>query len=177
MAPLRLTTGTVQVLTGNGKGKTTSALGCGLRAAGRGLNVIMIQFMKGRVYGELQSVKHVPGFEILQFGRDVFVDKDKPAVEDKELARLGFEKAREVVDSGKYDVVILDEINVAVDYGLVSVDALVDLVEGKPRQVELILTGRYAHPEIQRVADTVTEMLDIKHHFSSGIEAREGIEY
>jgi len=177
MAPLRLTTGTVQVLTGNGKGKTTSALGCGLRAAGRGLTVLMVQFMKGRIYGELESVKHVPGFEILQFGRDVFVDKDNPAVEDRELARLGFEKACDAVSSGKYDMVILDEINIAVDYGLVDLDELLDLVERKPKQVELILTGRYAHPEIQRVADTVTEMLDIKHHFSSGIEAREGIEY
>ncbi len=177
MAPRRLTTGTVQVLTGNGKGKTTSALGCGLRAAGRGLTVLMVQFMKGRIYGELEAVKRVPGFEILQFGRDVFVDKDNPAVEDRELARIGFEKACYAVNSGLYDMVILDEINVAVDFGLVALDALIDLVERKPKQVEIILTGRYAHPEIQRVADTVTEMLDIKHHFSSGIEAREGIEY
>ncbi len=177
MAPLKLTTGTVQVLTGNGKGKTTSALGCGLRAAGRGLNVLMVQFMKGRAYGELEAAKRVPGFEILQFGRDVFVDKDNPAAEDMELARIGFKKACDAVGSGQYDMVILDEINIAVDYGLVGLDELLDLVERKPPQVELILTGRYAHPEIQRVADTVTEMLDIKHHFSSGIEAREGIEY
>ncbi|MBN1503679.1 MAG: cob(I)yrinic acid a,c-diamide adenosyltransferase [Candidatus Eisenbacteria bacterium] len=177
MAPGRLRIGTVQVLTGNGKGKTTSALGCGLRAAGRGLNVLMLQFMKGRVYGELEAVKHVPRFEILQFGRDEFVDKDNPAAEDKELARIGFKKACEAVGSGQYDMVILDEVNIAVDYGLVGLEELLDLVEGKPSHVELILTGRYAHPEIQRVADTVTEMLDIKHHFASGIEAREGIEY
>ena len=177
MAPGRLTTGTVQVLTGNGKGKTTAALGCGLRAAGHGLKVLMIQFMKGRVYGELEAVKHVPGFEIVQFGRDVFVDKDNPAPEDRELARVGLKRAVDAVGSGQYDMVILDEINIAVDYGLVTLDELLDLVERKPSQVELILTGRYAHPEIQRVADTVTELLDIKHHFSSGIEAREGIEY
>jgi cob(I)alamin adenosyltransferase len=177
MAPGRLTTGTVQVLTGNGKGKTTAALGCGLRAAGHGLKVLMIQFMKGRVYGELEAVKHVPGFEIVQFGRDAFVDKDNPAPEDRELARVGLKRAVDAVGSGQYDMVILDEINIAVDYGLVTLDELLDLVERKPSQVELILTGRYAHPEIQRVADTVTELLDIKHHFSSGIEAREGIEY
>jgi cob(I)alamin adenosyltransferase len=177
MAPKRLEIGTVQVLTGNGKGKTTSALGCGLRAAGCGLKVLMIQFMKGRRYGELEAVKQVPRFEIVQFGRDSFVDKDNPAPEDRELARAGFSRAAEAVRSGEYDMVILDEVNVAVDYGLVPLDALVDLIEGKPSHVELILTGRYAHPEIQRVADTVTELLDIKHHFSSGIQAREGIEY
>jgi cob(I)alamin adenosyltransferase len=177
MISKKLPAGTVQVFTGNGKGKTTAALGCGLRAAGHGLKVLMLQFMKGRPYGELYAVKNVPGFEIAQYGRDSFVDKDKPAREDVELALKGFERAVQAVRSGEYDLVILDELNIAVDYGLVPLEETLSLIQNKPAHVELILTGRYAHPEIQRIADTVTEMLDIKHHFSSGMEAREGIEY
>lgn len=177
MVRKRLTEGTVQVFTGNGKGKTTAALGCGLRAAGHGLRVLMVQFMKGRPYGELDATKNVPGFEIVQSGRDCFVEKGRPDPEDVRLAKAGFEKAATAVKSGEYDVVILDEINVAVDYELVGLDELLKLIEKKPPHVELILTGRYAHPEVQRLAHTVTEMLDIKHHFSSGVEAREGIEF
>jgi cob(I)alamin adenosyltransferase len=169
MAQRRSKQGTVQVLTGNGKGKTTAALGCGLRAAGHGLRVLMIQFMKGRRYGELDAVKHVPGFDIIQFGRDSFVERGKPNPEDVELARKGFEKAREASRSGQYDMIILDEVNIAVDYGLVPLDEVLKFIAQKPPHV--------AHEKIKTAAQTVTEMVEVKHHHSSGVEAREGIEY
>jgi len=169
--------GIVQVFTGDGKGKTTAALGCGLRAAGHGFRILMIQFMKGRRYGELEAVKNVPGFEIAQFGRDSFVEKGNPCTEDLALARMGLERAREALTSGSYDMIILDEVNVAVDYGLLSVEDLLDFIEQKPPHVELILTGRYAHEKVIAAAQTVTEMVDSKHHYFTGLEAREGIEY
>ncbi|MFH0778712.1 MAG: cob(I)yrinic acid a,c-diamide adenosyltransferase [Candidatus Eisenbacteria bacterium] len=177
MTHKRLQKGTVQVFTGNGKGKTTAALGCGLRAAGHGYRVLMIQFMKGRLYGELESTKHVPGFEILQFGRDCFVEKGKPLAEDLALAREGLEKAVEAVESNTCDMLILDEINVAVDYGLIGLGDVLDIIKRRPAHIELILTGRYAHESIKKASDTVTEMVEIKHHFSTDVAAREGIEY
>jgi cob(I)alamin adenosyltransferase len=177
MTERRLSKGTVHVFTGNGKGKTTAALGCGLRASGHGYRVLMVQFMKGRRYGELSAVRHVPGFEIVQFGLDAFVEKGRPSAEDLKLAQEGFKKASEAVRGGRYDVVILDEVNVAVDYGLLNLDEVLELIEKKPRHVELILTGRYAHERIRDSADTVTEMVEVKHHYSAGVEAREGIEY
>ncbi len=177
MTQRRLSKGTVQVFTGDGKGKTTAALGCGLRAAGHGYRVLMVQFMKGRQYGELGAVQHVPEFEIVQFGLDSFVEKGRPSPEDLRLAREGFEKASAAVSSGDYDVVILDEVNVAVDYGLLGLEEILRLIEERPSHVELILTGRYAHQKMRDAADTVTEMVEVKHHHGAGIEAREGIEY
>lgn len=177
MTRIRFEKGTVQVFTGSGKGKTTAALGCGLRAAGHGFRILMIQFMKGRRYGELDAVKHVPGFDILQFGRDSFVEKGNLTAEDMELARRGFDKALEALGSGSYDMVILDEINVAVDYGLLPLEDVLGLIEHKPLHVELILTGRYAHKKIRDAAHLVTDMLETKHHFLAGVQAREGIEY
>jgi len=177
MTQRKLQRGIVQVFTGNGKGKTTAALGCGLRAAGRGFRVLMIQFMKGRRYGELDAVKNVSGFEIVQFGRDSFVEKGNADAEDIELARKGLERAQEALRSGEYDMIILDEICVAVDYGLLPLDEVLRLIEQKPPHVELILTGRYAHEKIKAAAQTVTEMVEVKHHYSAGVEAREGIEY
>ncbi len=170
--------GTVQVYTGDGKGKTTAALGLALRAVGHGLRVYMIQFMKGSEnYGELKAAKELPGFVIEQSGRDTFVDKKHPAAEDVELAKAGLEKARRAIEGGEYDVVILDEINVALDFGLVSLDDVRRLIEEKPESLELVLTGRSAHPEIVKLADLVSEVLNIRHHYDAGIEAREGIEY
>ena len=139
--------GTIQIYTGDGKGKTTAALGQALRAAGHNLKVIVIQFMKGKInYGELEAVKKLPNFTIEQYGLPTFVDKDNPSKEDMELAKKGFKRAKEVIMSGSYDFVILDEINIAVDYGLVPLDKLLELVKSKPANVELILTGRYAPP-------------------------------
>jgi cob(I)alamin adenosyltransferase len=170
--------GTVQVYTGDGKGKTTAALGLALRAVGHGLSVYVLQFMKGSSnYGELTSAAKLQGFIIEQSGRDEFVDKKNPAQVDIDLAAQGLEKARAAVAGGDYDIVILDEINVAVDFGLISIEDVLSLIETRPRHVELVLTGRSAHPNVVRAADLVSEVLNIKHHYDSGVEAREGIEF
>jgi cob(I)alamin adenosyltransferase len=170
--------GTVQVYTGDGKGKTTAALGLALRAAGHGLSVYMIQFMKGSEnYGELTAARGVPGFVIEQSGRDEFVDRENPAPIDVEFARAALAKARDALRSGEYDFVILDEVNVALDFGLVKLEDVLELIAERPEHVELVLTGRAAHPEIMRRADLVSEVLKIKHHYDAGIAAREGIEY
>jgi len=170
--------GTVQVYTGDGKGKTTAALGLAMRAVGHGMSVYMLQFMKGSSnYGELTSAARLPGFTIEQSGRDEFVDRENPAQVDIDLAAAALEKARAALAGGEYDVVILDEINVALDFGLVSLADVLALIEQRPEHVELVLTGRSAHPEVVRAADLVSEVLNIRHHYDAGVEAREGIEY
>lgn len=170
--------GTVQVYTGEGKGKTTAALGLALRAVGHGLSVCMIQFMKGSSnYGELTAAAKLPGFLIVQTGRDEFVDRKNPAQIDIDMARDGLGKARAALLDGKYDIVILDEINVALDFGLVTLRDVLGLIEARPRNVELVLTGRAAHPEVMKAADLVSEVLNIKHHYDAGVQAREGIEF
>ena len=170
--------GLVQVYTGNGKGKTTAALGLLLRSSGKGYRSIMIQFMKGKVnYGELEAVEHVPRAEIEQYGRPDFVDKENPDPVDIELARKGFERAKEVISSGNYDLVILDELNITLDYGLLGLEEVIDMIKRRPEHVEVVLTGRYAPQEILDLADLVTVMEEVKHPFQKGIEAREGIEY
>jgi cob(I)alamin adenosyltransferase len=168
----------VQVYTGDGKGKTTAALGEALRALGHGWKVLMIQFMKGDPnYGELRTAKQLPGFEIVQSGLPTFVKKGSPATEDIRLAREGFDKSEKALVDGQYRMVILDEINVAVDYGLLPLDLVLNLIKNCPKETELILTGRYAHQEIIKLADLVSEVREIKHPFHSGIEMREGIDY
>ena len=169
--------GYVHVYTGPGKGKTTAALGLGIRAAGAGMKVHMVQFMKGRRYSEIDTIEKIPNFSISQHGRDEFVSKENPEQVDIDLAQKGFNYSKEIISSGKYDMIILDEINVAVDYNLISIKKLTKLIEEKPEGLELILTGRYAHPEIVRYADLVTEMLEIKHPYQQGIEARKGIDF
>jgi len=169
--------GYIHVYTGPGKGKTTAALGLGLRAAGAGLKVHMLQFMKGRRYSELDAIENIPGFTISQHGRDEFVSKENPEQIDIDLAQQGFAYAKEITKKEKYDLVILDEINVAVDFNLIDVDDVLEIVEGKPEKLELVLTGRYAHPKITRIADYVTEMLEIKHPYQHGVEARKGIDF
>jgi cob(I)alamin adenosyltransferase len=170
--------GMVHVYTGNGKGKTTASLGLGMRAAGHGYKVLMIQFMKGDIkYGELEAAKKIPNFEILQFGRPDFVDKKNPAQIDIDLARKGLEHARKVVKEGKIDLLILDEVNVAVEWGLVSCEDVLKVVKSRPKKMEIVLTGRYAPKEFIEIADTVTEMKEIKHPFQKDILARKGVEY
>ena len=170
--------GLVQVYTGNGKGKTTAALGLVLRAVGKGHKAIVIQFMKGQInYGELEAIKHLPGAEIEQYGRPDFVDKKNPAAIDIELARKGFERAKDAVLSGKYDLVVLDELNIALDYKLLDEGEVIELIKSKPEHVELVLTGRYAPPSIINIADLVTVMCEVKHPYMVGIAAREGIEF
>lgn len=170
--------GLVIVLTGNGKGKTTAALGQALRAIGHGLRVCMIQFMKGRKYGEvLAAEKYLPGFVVHLFGLDSFVMRDNPAPVDIELARRGLAFAKEVIASGEYDMVILDEINVACDFKLIDTADVVDLIRGKPPALHLILTGRYAPDELCALADTVSDVGEVKHHYAAGVKDRAGIEY
>ncbi len=177
-SPGRPRRGLVMVVTGDGKGKTTSALGQALRALGHGYRVAMFQFMKGRKYGELLAAeKHLPGLVIRLCGLDSFVMRDRPAPVDVEMAREGFALAREAVRSGAYDMVILDEINVAVDFRLIPLKDVLDLVAEKPPALDLILTGRYAAPELIAIADTVSEIREVKHHYAAGVKDRAGIEY
>ena len=170
--------GLIQVYTGNGKGKTTAALGLALRAVGHGLKVLIIQFMKGNInYGELESAKKLsPYLTIKQMGRETFVSKTDPDPIDIKLAQEGFSLAKKAIENGEYDIVILDEINVAIDYGLIPLSDLLDVLDTKPLGVELLLTGRNAKPEILERADLVTEMVDRKHYYKKGIPARHGIE-
>ncbi len=168
----------IQIYTGNGKGKTTAALGLALRAVGHKKKVMMIQFMKGKVnYGELKSAKMLKNFKIEQYGRPEFVDRDSPAKIDIELARKGFERAKAVIKGGRYDIVILDELNVAVDYRLIPIKEVIELFKKVPRKVELIITGRYMPEEFKDYADLISEICEIKHYFQAGVKARKGIEY
>ncbi|MDW7643464.1 MAG: cob(I)yrinic acid a,c-diamide adenosyltransferase [Desulfuromonadales bacterium] len=170
--------GLIQIYTGNGKGKTTASLGLAFRAAGHGFKVRILQFMKGStVYGELESAKRLsPEITIEQVGRDTFVSKSNPDPVDVAMAQAGFEKARDILLSGDYDLVILDELNCAVDFGLIPVDEVKELIRRKPAHTELVMTGRGAHPDIIALADLVTEMREVKHYYNSGQPAREGIE-
>jgi cob(I)alamin adenosyltransferase len=170
--------GLVIVITGNGKGKTTSAFGQALRAVGQGYKVLIVQFMKGRKYGEfIAAEKYLPRLTIHRFGLDSFVMRDNPAAVDIELAKQGFEFAEKAIASGKYNMVILDEINVAVDFKLIDLKQVVEMIKNKPPALDLILTGRYAAKEIIKLADTVSEVKEIKHHYAAGIKDRAGIEY
>lgn len=170
--------GLVIVITGNGKGKTTSAFGQALRAAGQGLNVFIMQFMKGRDYGEYKAVrKYLPQITIRRSGLDSFVMRDNPAPVDIELARRGFAAVKKAAASGKYDMLILDEINVAVDFKLIPLEELISFIKNKPPALDLVLTGRYAPRALVKLADTVSEVKEIKHHYAAGIKDRAGIEY
>lgn len=168
--------GYVQVYTGNGKGKTTAALGLALRAAGAGLKVFIGQFLKTGDYSEIRALKRFSDLiTLVQFGTGKFI-VDKPAPEDIRAARQGLARVRSVVADGRHDLVILEEANVAVRYDLFTAGDLLDIIDAKPDHVELVITGRYAAPDIVKRADLVTEMKEIKHYFSRGVDARIGIE-
>jgi cob(I)alamin adenosyltransferase len=169
--------GTIQLYTGNGKGKTTAALGAALRALGHGKRVVMIQFMKGRLYGELAVAAKLDAFTIEQHGRDEFVDAANPDPIDRKLAAEGWRRAGELAREEGLDMLILDEINIAVAYKLVDLDEVLAFMRAKPERLELVLTGRYAPQEMMDLADTVTEMREIRHHYSRGVPARKGVEY
>lgn len=178
MTEPKLEKGLVQVYTGDGKGKTSAAFGAALRAIGHGLKVYIIQFIKGGFdYGELHIVEKLPNLRLAAFGRGRFVTEVTPQEEDVNLAGKAFDLAREVVQSGEYDIVILDEINVALNLKLVNIDEILQLMKDKPKHVELILTGRRAPRKVIEAADLVTEMKEIKHPFNQGAKPRKGIEY
>jgi cob(I)alamin adenosyltransferase len=169
--------GIVMLFTGDGKGKTTAAVGAAVRAAGHGATVLIIQFMKGRLYGELAAVEKIDNLTIEQHGRDEFVDPKDPEKIDIELAEKGWARALEAAASDPPSLLVLDEINVAVSFGLIPLEAVVKFVQDRPDGMDLILTGRYAARELIEIADTVTEMKEIKHHYNAGVQMRKGIEY
>ncbi|WP_298269659.1 cob(I)yrinic acid a,c-diamide adenosyltransferase [Geobacter sp.] len=175
---MKLDQGLIQVYTGNGKGKTTAALGLAFRAVGRGLKVVMIQFMKGGgPYGEhAAAARLAPDLTIIQTGRPGWVNRENPDPEDVRLARAALDTARETMSSGGYDLVILDEVNGAVSFGLLTVEEVLEFMAAKPAQVELVLTGRNVDERVIAAADLVTEMREIKHYYRAGVPARVGIE-
>lgn len=170
--------GLVQIFTGDGKGKTTAALGVVIRALGHGLRVFIAVFMKGDYpYGEWEALAKFPNIKIARFGFRTFTDPAHVKPEEKEQARRALAAAREAMLSGNYDLVILDEVNIATAWKLVELDEVVKLIQDKPPNVELVLTGRQADKKLIELADLVTECIKIKHPYDRGIKARAGIEY
>jgi len=169
--------GCVQIYTGNGKGKTTAALGLCLRAVGRGLKVCFFQFIKGGgPYGEqLIAEKLAPLFTIIQTGRTGWVNTNDISA-DRAAAQAALVQARDIIVSGGYDLVVLDELNGALGFGLVDLEQVLELIALRPTTMELVITGRNAHPQVMEAADLVTEMREIKHYYKAGIPARTGIE-
>jgi cob(I)alamin adenosyltransferase len=174
----KLERGLVQVYTGNGKGKTSAAFGLALRATGRGLKVYIIQFIKGGFdYGELYTVDKLPNLTLKAFGRGEFITAKPPDKEDVRLAEQALQLAKQTVNSGKYDVIILDEVNVALTLKLIDLEEVLKLIQNKPNHVELVLTGRNAPVQVIDASDYVTEMREVKHPYSKGYRSRKGIEY
>ncbi|NOQ51031.1 MAG: cob(I)yrinic acid a,c-diamide adenosyltransferase [Desulfuromonadaceae bacterium] len=168
--------GYVHVYTGDGKGKTTAALGLALRAAGAGFRVYIAQFVKGMHYSELNSLAKLEEFiTVKQYGRDCFIYRE-PEKEDIQAAQKGLKEVKEIMCSGKYQMVILDEANIATYYNLFSVEELLDFIRARPKGVELVITGRAADPRIIEAADLVTEMKEVKHYYQKRVQARDGIE-
>jgi cob(I)alamin adenosyltransferase len=173
------TKGLILVFTGDGKGKTTAALGMALRAAGQRLRVLILQFMKGRgKTGEIKALAetHLP-ITIMQYGRGVFFKTKTCEPVDISMAHEGLDAFRQAMESRDYDLIVLDEINVAVHFGLLRIDEVIQAIREKPPELHLVLTGRNAHDALLDVADLVTEMREVKHPYRQGVEARKGIEY
>ena len=166
----------IQIYTGDGKGKTTAALGLALRAQGAGLKVYIGQFIKGKPYSELKTLKRIPNIKIEQYGKDCFI-KHKPKQKDIDLANSGLRRAKQIIFKKEYDLIILDEINIALYLGLLGLDEVIDLLKHIPKNIELVLTGRRAHPRIIKLADLVSEIKEIKHYYKKGVKARRGIEF
>ncbi len=169
-------TGYLQVYTGNGKGKTTAALGLAIRAAGAGLSVLFVQFIKGQRYSEIAALERFSDkITVMQYGRGCFIVQ-KPTAEDIEAATRGLEAIRESLKCGKYQLVILDEANIALYYKLFTVDELLSAIRERSPECEVVITGRYAPRELIDAADLVTEMREVKHYYTKGVKARPGIE-
>ncbi|MEO0074900.1 MAG: cob(I)yrinic acid a,c-diamide adenosyltransferase [candidate division WOR-3 bacterium] len=168
----------IHIYTGNGKGKTTAAIGQAIRALGHNYKVLMIQFMKGDPdYGEIKTISKIKNFKVIQSGLPTFVEKGNPTTEDMKLSQNGFALAKKAINKKKYQMIILDEINVAIDYGLIKLSDVVKLIKSCPKQIELILTGRYAPKELIEIADLVSEIKEIKHPYQKGFVSRKGIDY
>ena len=170
--------GLIQVYTGNGKGKTTAALGLAIRALGHGAKVHIIFYMKGKFpYGEREILSKLPNLSYQVFGHEHLIDPNNVQEDEIEQAREALKASRLAIQSNKYDLVILDEINVACSWKLIDIQDVLELISNKPSKVEVVLTGRYADQRIIDKADLVTSMDEIKHPYRNGIEARKGIEY
>ena len=172
--------GLILINTGPGKGKTTAALGTAMRAAGNGMRVLILQFLKGSWhYGELDAAETLgPNFVLKQMGRGfVKVGGAETDPEDIRLVEAAWEEARQAIYSGEWDMVVLDEINYAIHYGMIDPAMVADALRNRPPMVHVILTGRSAHPLLVELADTVTEMREVKHAYQKGIQAQRGIEY
>ena len=168
--------GYIQLYTGNGKGKTTAAIGLAVRAVGAGKKVFIGQFVKGMHYAELESLKRFPEIVLRQYGLDCFI-KNEPTQRDIDVARNGLEEVKSIIEDGYFDLVVLDEICIALYYRLFEIDEVLAILKSKPKLMEIVLTGRYAPKELTNVADLVTEMKEVKHYFNNGVEARKGIEF
>jgi cob(I)alamin adenosyltransferase len=169
--------GRIIVNTGDGKGKTTAALGTAFRAAGHGQNVAIVQFLKGKwTYGELAAVQRFPNIFLARTGAGFTWEKEG-LDEDRELARHAWQVCLELAGSGEYDLLVMDELNYVVDYGFVDLDEVIEFLRNRPEDLSVIITGRRAKPEILELADTVTDMHAVKHAFRGGMRAQKGIEY
>jgi cob(I)alamin adenosyltransferase len=169
--------GYLQVYTGDGKGKTTAAIGLAVRAAGAGLKVFLMQFLKKGEYSEIKALRKLSGsITVRQCGSGKFI-KGHVSASDKASARSGLKSLRAAMIGKEFDVVIADELNPAVSVGALDISEVLDLVSAKPENVELVITGRGAHPRLLKQADLVTEMRCRKHYFSSGVRCRKGVEY
>lgn len=173
--------GYIQIYTGDGKGKTTASLGLALRALGHNWKVLIIQFTKGdqgTSYGEIaSSYKFKNNLDVFQYGMDRIIYSHNVCMEDYKEAKKGWDKAKEAIESAKYQLIILDEINICIDMGMIKVADVKQALLNKPENLEIVLTGRRAHPELVALAHLVTEMKPIKHYFDVGVMARQGIEY
>ena len=164
----------IYVFTGNGKGKTTCGVGLGIRAAGAGQKVLMVQFLKTGTSSEIKVIKKIKIFEVRSFGRPGFGPLSK---EDSELAKKGFNFAKKAAESKKYHLLILDEINVILKFKLLKIKEILDFLEKYAKKLDIVLTGRYCPKEIIKIADLVTEFKEIKHYYKKGIKAKKGREY
>jgi cob(I)alamin adenosyltransferase len=178
MTRKRLKQGLIQVYTGEGKGKTTCALGLAMRAVGQGFKVFMVQFLKTDDTGEVQAAQRLaPDFIIQSFGTPGFPNLREPDPETLETARQAFALSRQIILAGEHDLVLLDEVNLSLAYDLVPTAEMLEVLRGRPPYVEVVLTGRNAPPELVDLADLVTEMRPVKHYFEAGVKARRGIEW
>lgn len=166
----------IHVYTGNGKGKTTAAFGLALRASGHGHRVFIGQFLKGQRYGEVLALEGHPLIDVEQFGTEVCITRENVSQEDYDRAKTGLDRCAAAVDGRQYQLVVLDEVCVALAFGLLNEGDVIALMHRVPDDLELVLTGRYARERLMEIADLVTDMGEVKHYYSKGIGVRKGIE-